>query len=300
MSASEQRVVSRVDSLTAEHDDIRSTIGTLQQGLMTIKRELERMSTMPGSRPDPGSRPSTGSGRPEPVEGRIPDPGTASSPLAFSPALDAYKYVGFEDRFRGSRELIRQRLESYVPLFEGRATVLDVGCGRGEFLDLLGTRRIDARGIDLNHEMAEACRDRGLNVDRSRRGWISVDARRRVAGRDLLGAGRRAPAARLSAAISRAVVSQASARRTSGTRDVEPRVLGGVFRQLHPRYHSRLAAPPGHAQVSCRREWLQQRLGRISVARRRGRTDFSRLPLRRLVPRRSRISRRHSTPMSRS
>jgi len=42
--------------------------------------------------------------------------------------------------------------------------VLDVGCGRGEFLDLLKSRGIGARGIDLNHEMAEACRARGLDV----------------------------------------------------------------------------------------------------------------------------------------
>jgi O-antigen chain-terminating methyltransferase len=72
--------------------------------------------------------------------------------------------VGFEDRFRGSREVIRARLESYLPLFEGHADVLDVGCGRGEFLDLLAARGIAARGIDLNHEMAESCRARGLDV----------------------------------------------------------------------------------------------------------------------------------------
>ena len=149
-----QRVGARMDALTAAHEDLRSTIGTLQQGLMTMKRELERMAATG----------STSSDTPP----RIPDPGsriaTASSPVAFAPALDAYKYVGFEDQFRGSREVIRARLESYVPLFEGRAPVLDVGCGRGEFLDLLASHHIEARGIDLNHEMAEACRGRGLDV----------------------------------------------------------------------------------------------------------------------------------------
>jgi SAM-dependent methyltransferase len=60
--------------------------------------------------------------------------------------------------------VIRARLESYLPLFEGRTGILDVGCGRGEFLDLLAARGITARGIDLNHEMAEACRSRGLDV----------------------------------------------------------------------------------------------------------------------------------------
>jgi SAM-dependent methyltransferase len=150
----DQRVGARMDALAAAHEDLRSTIGTLQQGLMTMKRELERMS-------------ATGSG-PLDASPRIPDPGSripaSSSRDAFSPALDAYKYVGFEDQFRGSREVIRERFESYVPLFESRAPVLDVGCGRGEFLDLLESHHIDARGIDLNHEMAEACRARGLDV----------------------------------------------------------------------------------------------------------------------------------------
>jgi SAM-dependent methyltransferase len=152
MSVGEQRVSARMDTLTAAHDDLRNTIGTLQQGLMTIKRELERMVSAGGGTSGPGSR---------------TDPGGvshSSAPDAFSPALDAYKYVGFEDRFRGSRDTIRQRLESYLPLFDGKMPVLDVGCGRGEFLDLLTARHIDARGIDLNHEMAEACRARGLNV----------------------------------------------------------------------------------------------------------------------------------------
>ena len=69
-----------------------------------------------------------------------------------------------EDQFRGSRDAIRARLESYLPLFEGKSDVLDVGCGRGEFLDLLKARGVSARGIDLNHEMAEVCRARGLDV----------------------------------------------------------------------------------------------------------------------------------------
>jgi SAM-dependent methyltransferase len=96
-----------------------------------------------------------------PAAGRI---ARVSSGEAFSGTLDAYKYVGFEDQFRGSRDVIRERLASYLALFDGAADVLDVGCGRGEFLDLLAARGITARGIDLNHEMAEGCRARGLDV----------------------------------------------------------------------------------------------------------------------------------------
>jgi len=155
----DQRVGARMDALTAAHEDLRSTIGTLQQGLMTMKRELERTARDAGSGiRDPQSSITDNQSQPDSADRhkRSRDP--------FAPALDAYKYVGFEDQFRGSREVIRERFESYVPLFESRAPVLDVGCGRGEFLDLLASHHIDARGIDLNHEMAEACRARGLDV----------------------------------------------------------------------------------------------------------------------------------------
>jgi SAM-dependent methyltransferase len=79
-------------------------------------------------------------------------------------SIDSYKYVGFEDRYRGSQEDIRARLMTYLPLFEGAADVLDIGCGRGEFLDLLRERGVRAQGLDVNHEMVEVCLARGLDV----------------------------------------------------------------------------------------------------------------------------------------
>ena len=71
-------------------------------------------------------------------------------------------YVGFQDFFRGSEELIRERQRAYLPLLEGRAPVLDVGCGRGEMLELLGAHGIEAAGIDLDRGMVEHCRAKGL------------------------------------------------------------------------------------------------------------------------------------------
>ena len=80
------------------------------------------------------------------------------------PAADAYAYVGFENLYRGSRDEIRSRLTEYLPLFAGASDVLDVGCGRGEFLDLLRERDVRARGVDVNAEMVEECRRRGLDA----------------------------------------------------------------------------------------------------------------------------------------
>lgn len=72
--------------------------------------------------------------------------------------------MGFEDRFRGSEDEIRARLADYVPYFAGTSNVLDVGCGRGEFLDLLKEAGVSARGLDLNPEMVEVCKARGLDA----------------------------------------------------------------------------------------------------------------------------------------
>jgi SAM-dependent methyltransferase len=151
LAAREQRYEARAHALSAAQDDLRATLGLVQHGFMTLKRQLEALRTTATPAGVLADVPESQGQRP-------------ANRQAFSGQLDAYKYVGFEDQFRGSREVIRERLASYLPLFEGSTDVLDVGCGRGEFLDLLTARGIRARGIDLNHEMAEGCRARGLDV----------------------------------------------------------------------------------------------------------------------------------------
>src|SRR4029078_8250877 len=75
-------------------------------------------------------------------------------------------YAAFENRFRGSAEEIRERLASYAALFEGLAPVVDLGCGRGEFLETLRDKGIAARGVEGNVHQARECRLKGLDVTR--------------------------------------------------------------------------------------------------------------------------------------
>ena len=145
MVAREQRLEARMAMLAGAVEEIRALAGVSQQAALAVKRELERLQSTAGPAPQSGVAQSAGA-------------------PAFTPPLDAYKYVGFEDQFRGSREVIRERLESYLPYFTGATDVLDVGCGRGEFLELLARHGVTARGLDLNHEMVEGCRSRGLDV----------------------------------------------------------------------------------------------------------------------------------------
>ncbi|MFT4171284.1 MAG: methyltransferase domain-containing protein [Rhodocyclaceae bacterium] len=79
-------------------------------------------------------------------------------------------YRAFEDRYRGSRELILSRLRVYEPFIRPMpeicpgAPALDIGCGRGEWLELLGEAGLAAKGVDLDDGMLQACRERGLDV----------------------------------------------------------------------------------------------------------------------------------------
>lgn len=94
-----------------------------------------------------------------PAEGEAPS-------LSLSEAqLREAHYVAFEDRFRGSSEEIAERLSTYVPLFESRSPVLELGSGRGEFLELLKRAGIEARGVDGNREMVASCREKGLEAE---------------------------------------------------------------------------------------------------------------------------------------
>ncbi|TFI55839.1 methyltransferase domain-containing protein [Mastigocladus laminosus UU774] len=83
--------------------------------------------------------------------------------------LDAF-YVAFENQFRGSRDDILNRLKVYLPFIaeakigESHSPILDVGCGRGEWLELLQNNNYTARGLDINRVMLEQCRSRGLEV----------------------------------------------------------------------------------------------------------------------------------------
>jgi O-antigen chain-terminating methyltransferase len=76
-------------------------------------------------------------------------------------------YVTFEDRCRGSSEELRKSQERYVSLFPqpgGIGKILDIGCGRGEMLELLTGAGYDVLGVDPDAGMIEVCRSKGLPV----------------------------------------------------------------------------------------------------------------------------------------
>jgi SAM-dependent methyltransferase len=143
LMARDRRNEIAVAGVMASQDELRASLGSLQQAAQNLKREVSRL-----------------------LEAGVVVQPVAAAAVAGNQldALDSHKYVGFEDRFRGSTGDIRQRVSEYLPLFTGARDVLDIGCGRGEFLALLRDQGISARGIDINGSMVDVCRQQGLDA----------------------------------------------------------------------------------------------------------------------------------------
>jgi 2-polyprenyl-3-methyl-5-hydroxy-6-metoxy-1,4-benzoquinol methylase len=85
---------------------------------------------------------------------------------------NAWIYRAFEQQFRGPELLIKERQHAYIPYVQKAFTdcggfVLDMGAGRGEFLEICREFNIPAKGVDLNESMTESCRNKGLDVEQA-------------------------------------------------------------------------------------------------------------------------------------
>lgn len=81
--------------------------------------------------------------------------------------FDEKQYFNFENIHRGNRQEVKDKQKIFLPYFKNANDILDIGCGRGEFLEILKEEGISSSGIDINMEMISFCRDRGLNVQRA-------------------------------------------------------------------------------------------------------------------------------------
>lgn len=77
---------------------------------------------------------------------------------------DVLDYGKFEKHFRGATEDIKNRQRIYLPYLCNKHKVIDLGCGRGEFLELLRENNISAEGVDLYEKFVNECHLKGLTV----------------------------------------------------------------------------------------------------------------------------------------
>jgi SAM-dependent methyltransferase len=144
LSMHERLTIAQAEGL-ARHRELAQRIETLGSELASLRAAVDRARSTGG--------------------GAVVLPPRAVAP-AGTDSLPAEAYVRFEDRHRGSREDIRQRQRGYLELFL-EEPILDVGCGRGEFLELCREAKREARGIDTDPGMVATCREAGLDVERA-------------------------------------------------------------------------------------------------------------------------------------
>jgi SAM-dependent methyltransferase len=147
--AAEQRafndaVLKLIDDLYEAADRSVGAEESAQRTLVELAERLRRVERRAG-----------GAGQPVPVATVAPQPAAAALP----------DYFGFEARMRGSTAGVRERQRVYVDDFRDAAPVLDLGCGRGEFLSLLREAGVDARGVDADADMVAYARGEGLEVE---------------------------------------------------------------------------------------------------------------------------------------
>lgn len=160
LRATVERLKAQIDELEARRaedlDSLRKSANEGRRGLIDIQRKVMALASAP---------PALGA---EPQESIRPSAPTEVLRMAAS-IIDA-EYASFEDAFRGHRDDIKQRAAYYLTVLDqagispSTGLVVDLGCGRGEWLELLRENGFTARGADLNPVMLDDARQHGLDV----------------------------------------------------------------------------------------------------------------------------------------
>ena len=148
------------EKLEAESADFRGRESKLTREIDTLRdrnAELEHMVTL--------LKQKSGTTKPS---GKVPAAAADGELFADNHDLDKF-YLEFENHFRGSEEEIKKKQLPYIEVLnEGKLDkklpVADLGCGRGEFLQLLAENKFRPLGVDLNEAMVERAKEQGFEA----------------------------------------------------------------------------------------------------------------------------------------
>ena len=155
--------VARIEAEIDHLADFRRSLGRLEERQASDAQYLKGQLSFHAAQLQQG----VPTARPGTFSALLTDP--ASTDDLAGVDLDRF-YVAFENRFRGTRADIKERVRFYLPMLKkakaGSATrpVLDLGCGRGEWLELLDENKMRGSGVDLNTAMVAECAERKLQV----------------------------------------------------------------------------------------------------------------------------------------
>jgi O-antigen chain-terminating methyltransferase len=156
------------ESLLVFLTDLKNTVSELQPQVVHVQEHLARlMTTMIGYE----RRIAVIL---EEARSRMPYPFDQDQLAVLSHELDVMDeelYLEFENKYRGSRQEVKERVKAYIPIIQKAGAgsrlqpVLDVGCGRGEWLEVLKDEGLIGFGLDSSSTMVEQCKVLGLNVE---------------------------------------------------------------------------------------------------------------------------------------
>ena len=140
-------------------DDL-ARIRTEYESLIHHELRTVRQRGLAAAASTPATAPNAGHGTPASL------PAPPAAPVGYdSPEID---WLKFAEKFRGSPQYVRDNQRQYVERFRhATAEVLDIGCGRGEFLGLLRDAGIPARGIEASAELVALCREQGFQAEQA-------------------------------------------------------------------------------------------------------------------------------------
>jgi SAM-dependent methyltransferase len=139
-----------LDRLGVRLEELRPQIEVQERRASELEERLTRSERRQrAAAPPPAASPLTDPALPPPGQPVFPD------------------YFAYESRMRGTTEHVREKQRAYVEYFRDAAPVVDLGCGRGEFLSLLRETGIEAKGIDVDTDMVAYARGEGLDVQQA-------------------------------------------------------------------------------------------------------------------------------------